>query len=63
MSGEVNSVTKNFIDLTRHEKQVLYPIVALIVLMGVYPDPILSISEMAVNNLLTLFSDSTASLK
>lgn len=63
MSGEVNDVTKNFIDLTRHEKQVLYPIVVIIVLIGVYPDPILSISESAVNNLLTLFSDSTASLK
>jgi len=63
MSGEVNGVTKNFIDLTRHEKQVLYPIVVIIVLMGVYPDPILSISESAVSNLLTLFSDSTASLK
>jgi NADH-quinone oxidoreductase subunit M len=63
MSGEVNGVTKNFTDLTRHEKQVLYPIVAIIILMGVYPDPILSISESAVNNLLTIFSDSVASLK
>lgn len=63
MSGETNSLTKVFTDLTLHEKRVLYPIVVIIILMGVYPDPILSISESAVNNLLSLFSDSIASLK
>ena len=63
MSGEVNSLTKVFTDLTLHEKRILYPIVVIIILMGVYPDPILSISESAVNNLLSLFSDSIASLK
>ena len=63
MSGETNGITKSFVDLTDHEKRVLYPIVVIIVLIGVYPDPILSISESAVNNLLTIFSDSTASLK
>ncbi len=63
MSGETNSVTKNFVDLTNHEKRILYPIVVIIVVMGIYPAPILSISESAVNNLLTLFSDSTALLK
>ena len=63
MSGETNSVTKSFIDLTDHEKRVLYPIVVIIVLMGIYPSPILSISELAVNNLLSLFSESIASIK
>lgn len=63
MSGETNSLTKTFADLTQHEKRVLYPIVALIILLGIYPDPVLSISESAVNNLLTLFSDSITSLK
>lgn len=63
MSGEANNLTKTFADLTQHEKRVLYPIVALIILLGIYPDPVLSISESAVNNLLTLFSDSITSLK
>lgn len=63
MSGEVNAVTKSFIDLTDHEKRVLYPIVVIIVLMGIYPSPVLSISETAVNNLLSLFSESIASIK
>lgn len=63
MSGETNDVTKTFVDLTDHEKMVLYPIVVIIIVMGIYPDPILSISESAVNNLLVLFTDSAASLK
>jgi NADH-quinone oxidoreductase subunit M len=63
MSGEANAVTKSFADLTNHEKRVLYPIVVIIVLMGIYPSPVLSISEAAVNNLLSLFSESIASLK
>ena len=63
MSGETNNLTKSFTDLTQHEKMVLYPIVVIIILMGIYPAPILSISEVAVNNLLVLFSESTASLK
>lgn len=63
MSGETNARTQAFVDLSSHEKQVLYPIVVLIVLLGVYPGPILSISEVAVNNLLAIFSESVASLK
>ena len=63
MSGETNGVTKTFTDLTDHEKMILYPVVVIIIVMGIYPDPILSISESAVNNLLVLFSESTASLK
>ena len=63
MSGEVNGVTKYFLDLSDHEKRVLYPIVVIIVLIGIYPSPILSISEAAVNNLLSLFTESIASLK
>ncbi|HEU5290707.1 MAG TPA: NADH-quinone oxidoreductase subunit M [Cyclobacteriaceae bacterium] len=63
MSGEMNTLTKTFADLTDHEKRVLYPIVVIIVLMGIYPAPLLSISEAAVNNLLSLFTESIASLK
>lgn len=51
MLGESNVRTKNFIDIGLNEKIVLYPIVALIILIGVYPAPLLKISEAAVENL------------
>ena len=63
MLGEPNPVTQFFIDLTRREKTVLYPVVVLIILIGVYPAPLLSWSEPVVNNLLRIASDFTASLK
>jgi NADH-quinone oxidoreductase subunit M len=55
MSGEPNVVTRTFADLSIREKIVLYPMVVLIVLIGVYPSPILSISEPAVSYLLNMF--------
>lgn len=63
MSGEANNLTRTFTDLTGHEKIILYPMVVIIILMGVYPGPILNISEAAVNDLLSVFSNSTALLK
>jgi NADH-quinone oxidoreductase subunit M len=51
MLGESNVRTQNFIDLGLNEKLVLYPIVVMVVLIGVYPAPLLKISEAAVNNL------------
>ncbi len=56
MSGEVNALTASFVDLKWNEKAVLYPIALLIILIGVYPAPILSISEPAVIKLLELYS-------
>lgn len=63
MSGEVNHSTQGFADLTIHEKIVLYPVVILIIAMGVYPTPILLISESAVNNLLEIYSNYSALVK
>lgn len=63
MLGEVSPQAAGFADLTGHEKMVLYPIVVLIVLIGVYPAPLLALSEPAVNNLVQLISDFTASVK
>jgi NADH-quinone oxidoreductase subunit M len=63
MLGEVSASAKGFADLTREEKIVLYPIVVLIVIVGIYPAPLLSLSEPAVNNLLQIVSDFTASVK
>jgi NADH-quinone oxidoreductase subunit M len=63
MSGETNTVTAALTDLNYHERLVLYPVVVLIILIGVYPGPLLGISETAVNNLLSLYSDISASVK
>jgi len=63
MSGETNAKTATFTDLTTQEKWVLYPIVLLILLIGIYPAPLLHISEPAVQALLQSLTDATASLK
>ena len=63
MSGEANSVTSNFIDLTNTEKTVLYPIVILIFAIGIYPTPLLDISEAATANIVNLFSAYADSIK
>ncbi len=57
MSGEMNTVTVGFVDLTTLEKLVLFPMVILILGIGVYPTPLLEISAAAVDNLLVIFSD------
>src|SRR6267154_5768431 len=63
MSGETNALTALLSDLNYHERLVLYPLVILIVLIGVYPGPLLGISEAAVTNLLSLYSNISASVK
>jgi NADH-quinone oxidoreductase subunit M len=57
MLGESNAATAGFLDLDNHEKWVLYPIVILVILIGIYPTPLLKISEVAVDNLLTIISN------
>ena len=52
MLGPVNSITTIFKDLNGSEKSVLLIISLLVILIGVYPQPILHISEAAVINLL-----------
>jgi NADH-quinone oxidoreductase subunit M len=61
MSGEVNHTLSGFADLTSHEKLVLYPVVILIVLIGIYPMPLLNISEASVENLLNIYSNLSTS--
>jgi NADH-quinone oxidoreductase subunit M len=56
MLGESNPVTKNFLDLDTTEKIVLYPLAIMIILIGVYPAPLLKISEAAVDNLYNIVS-------
>lgn len=52
MLGGANTLTQHFAPLTKHEKTVLIILVALIVVLGVYPDPILSLSDSSVENLI-----------
>lgn len=54
--GEISPATRIFADLDRQEKWVLYPIVVMVILIGVYPAPLLNISETAVDNLLKILS-------
>jgi NADH-quinone oxidoreductase subunit M len=61
MSGEVHQTTASFEDLHLNEKLVLYPMVLLIVLVGIYPQPILSISEASVQHLLKVYAQFSAS--
>lgn len=63
MLGETNTRTAGFGDLTTNEKLVLYPVVLLIIIIGVYPAPLLEISEPAVAHLLQSISNAAASIK
>jgi NADH-quinone oxidoreductase subunit M len=52
MLGESTKATAAFTDLDFTEKMALYTICGLIILIGVFPQPILNLTEPAVNSLL-----------
>ncbi|CAH0164849.1 MULTISPECIES: NuoM family protein [unclassified Pedobacter] len=52
MLGETNSLTITFTDIKGTEKLILYTICALIIILGVYPKPILHLTEASVQHLL-----------
>ncbi len=52
MQGETNALTLTFTDISGSEVVVLAVICLLIIVIGVYPQPILHLSEAAVNNLI-----------
>jgi NADH-quinone oxidoreductase subunit M len=52
MLGETNPLTVGFEDIKGSEKIVLYIICALIIVLGVYPKPILHLSEASVQHLI-----------
>lgn len=56
MLGEEGSASSVFADLSNEEKFVLYPLAALILVIGVYPAPLLRISEAAVNEVLSVIT-------
>lgn len=55
MLGEVSAATSKFGALTGVEKSVLIIICAAIIIFGVYPKPLMDISEPAVNNLVEMY--------
>src|ERR1700712_1105837 len=57
MQGETNTLTATFTDISGSEVWVLGIICLLIIVIGVYPQPILHISEAAVQNLTNLVHD------
>jgi NADH-quinone oxidoreductase subunit M len=63
MSGETNPITASFKDLTIQEKFVLFPIVLVILAIGIYPNFILAISEPAVKNLLLQINQTADAIK
>jgi NADH-quinone oxidoreductase subunit M len=63
MSGEVQPGVAAFTDLTTGEKAVLYPVVILIIVIGIYPAPLMQLSEPAVTALVNTFSDLTSSIR
>ena len=52
MLGETNSLTITFTDIKGTEKLVLYTICALIIILGIYPKPVLHLTEASVQHLL-----------
>jgi NADH-quinone oxidoreductase subunit M len=63
MSGEVSSRTSSITDLTTIEKWTLYPIVLLVVVIGVYPTPLLDLSQASVTQLVQSIQELTALVK
>lgn len=63
MSGEVTEKTSGMLDLSTVEKWTLYPIVVLILIIGVYPTPLLDISQASVTQLIQSIQDLTALAK
>jgi len=54
MLGEVNATTEKFEEPKGHEKHILWICAALVIVMGVYPKPLFSIAEPAIQQLLTM---------
>ncbi len=59
MSGELQPGLASFTDLSISEKVVLYPVVLLIIIIGVYPGPLMAVSESSVSALVNSLPDLT----
>ncbi|MCX2573923.1 complex I subunit 4 family protein [Pedobacter sandarakinus] len=63
MLGKTNELTITFTDIQGSEKLVLYIICALIILLGVYPKPLLHLTEASVQQLLEQVNQKLISVK
>jgi NADH-quinone oxidoreductase subunit M len=63
MSGDLKPGLEKFTDLTIGEKIVLYPVVILIIVIGIYPAPLLSLSEPTVTAIANTIIDLTTSVR
>jgi NADH-quinone oxidoreductase subunit M len=57
MLGETNSTTANFQDLSWNERAVLYPLIVMIFLFGVYPDALIHLVAPSVQALQDVISN------
>lgn len=63
MLGKTNDLTLTFRDIQGSEQVVLYVICALVIIIGVYPKPLLHLSEAAVQQLLEQVNHKLISVK
>ncbi|MCX2582419.1 complex I subunit 4 family protein [Pedobacter sp. MR22-3] len=63
MLGKTNELTITFTDIKGTEKLVLYIICALIIILGVYPKPLLHLTEASVQHLLEQVHQKLTSVK
>ncbi|MET0570005.1 MAG: NADH-quinone oxidoreductase subunit M [Pedobacter agri] len=63
MLGKTNELTITFTDIQGTEKLVLYIICALIIVLGVYPKPLLHLTEASVQHLLEQVNHKLTSVK
>ncbi len=63
MQGETNTLTATFTDVSDSEKIVLITICALVILIGVYPQPLQHLSEASVSNLIEQVNQKLISAK
>lgn len=63
MQGEANSLTASFTDVSGSEKVFLITICALVIMIGVYPQPLQHLSEASVTNLIEQVNQKLISAK
>jgi len=63
MQGEPTALTASFADVSGSEKTVLIIICALVVIIGIYPQPLLHLSEASVSNLIEQVNQKLISAK
>jgi NADH-quinone oxidoreductase subunit M len=61
--GSPRQATQVFPEITSHEKLILYPLVLLVFAIGIYPKPLLDITEPAIKHLLESIQTTSLTLR